>query len=152
MSQKSNDPSAYSNNSQRKFVRTLDGHLHIVYESMNRVWYERSTNNGQTWEIMNNGRPLSEQDSKLPSIDYRPKFIGSSTPHGDAGIVFQEKNGNGFNIKFYGFGTNFGAGNPNPNPVILYTDSIRSYSENVNPVISWASNGDLLVIWETPYS
>lgn len=40
--QLSNDDDGYTN-SQRKFVRTPDGHLHSVYQSMGRVWYERST-------------------------------------------------------------------------------------------------------------
>jgi hypothetical protein len=39
----------FSSNSQRKIVRTDDGHLHIVYESMASVWYTRSTDGGSTW-------------------------------------------------------------------------------------------------------
>ncbi|MDP2363097.1 MAG: DUF2974 domain-containing protein [Ignavibacteria bacterium] len=147
----SNDQNAYANNSQRKFVRTLDGHLHCVYESMNRIWYERSTNNGQTWELMNNGKPLSNQDSKLPAIDYRPKFPGSGVAFGDVGIVFQEKNGEAYKIKFYGFGPNFGTGYPDPNPIELYSTSVYPYTFDANPAIAWQHNGDLVVVWNNYY-
>ena len=51
--QLSNSPSAYSNNSQRKIVRTVNGDLHNVYVSMDRVWYERSTDNGNSWSTCN---------------------------------------------------------------------------------------------------
>jgi len=47
----SNDSYGLSTNSQRKFLRTYDGNLHLVYKSLNNIWYERSTNNGQTWEL-----------------------------------------------------------------------------------------------------
>lgn len=42
----SNSANAYASSSQRKFVRTPDGTLHKVYESMGHVWYETSTNGG----------------------------------------------------------------------------------------------------------
>lgn len=47
----STQSTAFSNNSQRKFVRTTDGTLHLVYESVGRVWYEISTNGGSTWTL-----------------------------------------------------------------------------------------------------
>ena len=66
----SNNTNAYFSNSQKKLVRTADGYLHKVYESMGKVWYEKSTNNGTNWTIENNGKPLLENDAKLPAIDY----------------------------------------------------------------------------------
>ena len=54
----SNDASAFSNNSQRKFARTQDGRLHLVYSSIGHVWYEISTDGGTTWTLANNGKPL----------------------------------------------------------------------------------------------
>jgi hypothetical protein len=51
----SNNQNAYTNNNQRKFLRTPDGNLHSAYESMNGIWYEVSTNNGVTWEIVGYG-------------------------------------------------------------------------------------------------
>ena len=68
--QLSNTTAAYSNNSQRKFLRTTYGtaQLNSVYESLNRVWYEASTDGGSTWSIKNNGSPLSPVYSTSPSI------------------------------------------------------------------------------------
>jgi len=42
----SNSTIGFSNSSQKKLVRTTDGYLHKVYESMGYVWYEMSTDNG----------------------------------------------------------------------------------------------------------
>jgi hypothetical protein len=64
----SNDQNAYTNNSQRKFIRTNNGVLYYIYESLNRVWLERSTDNGITWIIANNGKPLRNENSKNPSM------------------------------------------------------------------------------------
>jgi hypothetical protein len=80
--QLSNNSVAYSKASQRKFIKTPDGVLHSVYESLNKVWYERSTDNGSTWFIVNNGQPLSNNDSKNPSLS----FYGN-----EIYIVWQEK-------------------------------------------------------------
>lgn len=67
--QLSNNSSTHANNSQRKLVSTINGDLHSVYESMGRIWLERSTDNGQTWTIMNNGRSLNDEDeAKNPSM------------------------------------------------------------------------------------
>jgi hypothetical protein len=62
---------AFKNNSQRKFLRIIDGALYNVYESMNRVWLEKSTDNGNTWEIINQGNPIANFDSKNPSMCLR---------------------------------------------------------------------------------
>lgn len=40
----------FNTNSQRKVVRTDDGKLHMVYESMNQVWYTYSTDGGANWQ------------------------------------------------------------------------------------------------------
>lgn len=55
-----NNPSTFSNPNQRKIIRTQNGSLHMVYESMGYVWYERSSDNGATWEILNGGKPVGE--------------------------------------------------------------------------------------------
>ncbi|MBV6420737.1 MAG: hypothetical protein DAHOPDDO_01994 [Ignavibacteriaceae bacterium] len=44
----------------------------MVYESMGKIFYERSTNNGQTWEIMNGGKPIYSGIATHPSIDFYP--------------------------------------------------------------------------------
>ncbi|NUN69202.1 MAG: T9SS type A sorting domain-containing protein [Bacteroidetes bacterium] len=52
--------SAISTTSQRKFARTTgQTNLHMVYESMGSIWYESSTDNGATWQLMNNNQPIS---------------------------------------------------------------------------------------------
>ncbi len=66
----SNNQTAYSTNSQRKFIRTVDGSLHSVYESMGYIWYEKSSDYGSTWQLMNNGRPIGNGEAKSPSICY----------------------------------------------------------------------------------
>lgn len=51
----SNNANAFANNGQRKLIKTPDGVMHLVYESMGRIFYETSSNNGQTWQLMNGG-------------------------------------------------------------------------------------------------
>ena len=46
----SNNASGFSSNSQRKIVRTDDGKMHMVYESLGSVWYTISTDGGSTWQ------------------------------------------------------------------------------------------------------
>ncbi|MCR4416117.1 MAG: T9SS type A sorting domain-containing protein [Ignavibacteria bacterium] len=43
-----NQANALSNTSQRKVIRTSNGHLHVFYISMGKLWYEKSVN-GVTW-------------------------------------------------------------------------------------------------------
>jgi hypothetical protein len=65
----SNDNTTFSSNNQNKFVKSPNGHLHVVYESLGKIWYEVSTDNGSTWTIKNGGKPLSNITSKNPSIE-----------------------------------------------------------------------------------
>lgn len=60
----------YTNNGQSKTIRTPDGSntLHRVYESLGHVWYETSTDNGQSWILMNSGHPLDNGGGKSPSM------------------------------------------------------------------------------------
>ncbi|HEY6906739.1 MAG TPA: T9SS type A sorting domain-containing protein, partial [Ignavibacteriaceae bacterium] len=64
----SSNSEGFSTSSQRKIVRTSDGVLHRVYESLGHVWYEMSINNGQSWTIMNGGEPLDAGTGENPSI------------------------------------------------------------------------------------
>ncbi len=134
-SQQSADPNAYLNSSQRKFVRTDDGDLHMVYESMGKAWYEISTDAGLTWQIANNGQPLSgSEDSKLPAIDYRGDEVV---------IVWQENDLGAYDIKI----AKFGAGNYWYGATI-FMDIYLPYSSKTNPVVSWDSEGRILVMWK----
>ena len=95
----SDNQNTFVNNSQRKFVRTNDANntLHSVYESMGRVWYETSTNNGQSWILMNNGLPLDNGAGKSPSICFDPYL-------NHIAVVFQQQSsGNHYTIQLNGF-------------------------------------------------
>jgi thermolysin len=125
--------SGFGESSQKKLVRTNDGYLHKVYESMGYVWYEMSTDNGSTWTIMNNGRPLSEFEGKSPSIDNSGTGVA---------IVWQEKNGDYFTIRlaYHVFPGN-----------TLYFGYVCDwhtipYSHNSTPVIAY-SGEQMLVAW-----
>ncbi|MFH1194553.1 MAG: T9SS type A sorting domain-containing protein [bacterium] len=60
---------SFATGSQRKIVRTDNGYLHLVYESMGKVWYEMSTNNGSSWNLVCSAG-LFEFAAKTPSLDY----------------------------------------------------------------------------------
>src|SRR3990172_617558 len=135
----SNNPNAYSSNSQKKLVRTTDGYLHKVYESMGYVWYETSNDNGITWTVENNGKPLSSNESKLPAID-----INSGS---EIIIVWQEKNKDTYKIKLAHY--------QRPGTQLVFYDVFDEtvyyppvpYSYNTMPVIAWGNN-KLLVAWK----
>ena len=44
----SNNANTYSNTSQRKFVRTNNNIIYNIYESLDRIWLEKSTDSGAT--------------------------------------------------------------------------------------------------------
>ncbi len=73
---KANCITSFEKNNQRKVIKSIGTEyaLHKVYESMGHVWYERSTDNGTTWTIMNNGKPLDDGLGKNPSIDFYPGY------------------------------------------------------------------------------
>jgi hypothetical protein len=121
-SQLSNDLSGYSKNNQKKTVRTDDGILHMVYESMGKVWYEYSSNSGQTWTLGNYGKALNNgSPAKNPSIDYTVEnvVIAYQTEQGIKVQVFRKTD-----LNYY----------PNSGPYTFA--STASYGEDVNPVIA----------------
>ena len=68
--QLSNYAEAYKHNGQQKVIRTSDGILWMVYESMGKIWLEKSTDNGATWDLANDRNPLPSFgfECKSPSI------------------------------------------------------------------------------------
>jgi hypothetical protein len=135
--QRSDDQSAYTNNSQRKFVRTNDGIIYSLYESLNRVWLEKSTDNGSTWSIINNGNPLKNADSRNPSM--------CLTYYNGLIIVFETEG----LIWIYQY-------NPTTNNAYertsIYSCTIAPYESN--PVVTYCFNGDApatgpVVIWKS---
>ena len=136
--QLTNQETGMQNPSQRKFVRTTDGTLHFVYESMNRIWYEISTDNGATWRIMNSATPLETVDSKLPSID----CYGNSVA-----IVYQKKNGNYYDIVLKSFVAN-GDDYSGDVTTTVVTEAQELYTTDANPAIALGYNGKGMIVWE----
>ena len=139
--QLSNNASAFSNNSQRKLVETPDGWLHQVYESMGHVWYEAKSPAG-SWQIMNNGKPLDNDQGKDPSIDW------FSVPGHYIMITaaFQQKSGSSCSIQYAGFiyqnGT-YSSIFPASQQLVQLSDN---YSVDVNPNIAWGDAAGRFVL------
>jgi Secretion system C-terminal sorting domain len=77
----SNNLNAFGTGSQRNFVRLYDGTLFNIYTSLDKVWLERSIDNGQNWYLWTNGIPFdnsSEQYDFRPSIDWIPWTVNHS--------------------------------------------------------------------------
>ena len=128
----SNQNSTFMNNNQNKVARTSDDKMHLVYESMGYVFYERSTDNGTTWQLMNNGKPLSTYEAKHPSIS----FNGN-----DLVIVYQERDGNGSKIMLYS--------TINSNSSLLEPAPDETYiNRNLVPVIAFGANSEVMVVWK----
>lgn len=141
--QHSDEQGAYSKNSQRKFVRTENGILHNVYESKGRVWYEISTDNGVTWHLSNNSKPLDNGAGKSPSIT-----MGYSNT---IAIAFQQSSTGGhYSIELKGF---YNVGNSyvrNLNETIVTEDS-DNYTTNADPVVCWGNGADItkiIILWK----
>jgi hypothetical protein len=145
----SNNATAFQNNSQRKYLRTPNSYLHMVYESAGSVWYETSTDNGTTWNLMPSaptGGPGSLDNGaggKCPSIDY----YGNSVV-----IAYQQKAGTSYNIVLVIY--DFIGGQ------YIWYDGITEWNEsadlyattNANPCVAWGQNGYCVVTWERKYS
>jgi hypothetical protein len=84
--------STYSTNGQRRIGKTYNA-VHKVYESFGKVWYEKSTDNGSTWSIMNNGQALTSGPSKLPSI-----VVDQQSVYNELIIVFQKETPTGTTV------------------------------------------------------
>jgi len=137
-SQLSNSQNAITNPSQRKFVRGSNGYLHFVYESIGKIWYELSTDNGITWQIANNGNPLSFSYGKSPSIDY--------SNDSKIGIVWQEENEGAYSIKIAVF--SLGGLLLMNGKTSVHDEIYLPYTNNANPIISWGGDGRFIVAWE----
>lgn len=69
----SNQVDGYDNPSQSKVARSTYSSnfpkvLHLVYESGAKIWYETSLDNGVTWNLENDFKPLNRYAAKNPSI------------------------------------------------------------------------------------
>jgi len=114
-------------------VRSPNGHLHMVYESMDRVWYEKSTDNGITWTLMNEGKPLSNDVSKYPSIDF----------YGNDKIMIAYNKVDQFKIVVKVFNLN--------NPTSSYESVVSSFADVTDmskPTIANSTSGGIIIIWD----
>ncbi len=105
---RSNTSTTFANSDQRKVLRTYPysgGKLLLVYTSLNRVWLEKSEDNGSSWTICNNGQPIDGgPEAKSPAID----FLSASAPidysdlqYNEYYITYQQKRADGkYDIKF----------------------------------------------------
>ncbi len=136
----SNNSAAFNNN-QRKIVRTGNNYLHMVYESMGKIWYERSTNNGSTWTIMNGGAPISDNEAKSPSIE----SVGYNIL-----IVFQQNNGGQSTVEMVYLN---GSGVITQNISVVPNSTISYASNNLSPVVELNSHdvtSCVMVVWSCP--
>ena len=130
--QLSSEQNGYSPSNQRKFVKTIgDDGLHHVYSSLGHVWYEQSTDGGETWTIANGGNYIDNGEGKLPAIDESGYYYYDPS----ALVVYQEKNGNNYKIKLKRFYDGVQS-----SEFEIHTSS-QSYTVNANPVVAYS--------WET---
>ena len=149
----SSNASAFSNSSQRKLVRTYNGWLHQVYESIGHVWYEVSTDGGTTWTLQGlipggTPGPLDIGGGKCPSIDYGHNYDSSSIA-----IVFQQVSGTTYTIMLTTYIINPDNGQwireYYPTPVVTEPAGGDPYATtNANPNIAWGGDGHGLLTWE----
>mgnify|MGYP003805339601 CR=1 FL=1 len=135
----SSSSSAFSNNSQRKFVRTQDGWLHMVYESEEHIWLEHSSDGGSTWILGNNGKPLDNGGGKSPSISYNlpiPSYYSIVL------VAFQE--GSDIRVRSFAWdGISSYINGPQ--------DSIpsgESPNASLSPNIAFGNDGVFMVVWK----
>ena len=137
----------YSQNGQRKFIRTPDGYLHTFYASMDGVWYERSTDTGQNWELIHSEYPpLDNVVFKNPSMSYyNSPVVREVLAYAVDYIDPLEPNKNDVVcIRNFvdGVTSQYAA-------EISTTDPLNSTYVYSNPVVACAQNGNTLVVWQT---
>ena len=135
--QLSSTSSAFESNSQRKIVRSVyDAALYQVYESMGNIYLEKSTDNGQTWDIVNRintGKYLNNYPAHSPSIDYLP---GDETDF--LFITFEENE----SVKIVCMATKI---NLQFSAVVSYLNYPNNGS---NPVVSCFGPNKIMVVWK----
>jgi hypothetical protein len=148
--QLSQNSGAYNSNSQRKYVKTDNGYLHCVYESMGKVYYEVSSNNGASWILQNEGSSISTS-GKQPAIDYHYFYDSySGDSYQQIVIVWQEQYGSNSKIKIAYFHRVFDT--PAGRMEWIDTDDVATvtgtYSTtNCTPVVSYYGS-DLKVVFK----
>ncbi|MGE5621303.1 MAG: T9SS type A sorting domain-containing protein [archaeon] len=114
-----------SNGSQRKIARDASGKLHMVYESVDRVWYTTSTDGGAAWSF--------EQLISGSGIASSPCITASA---GDVFFVWQETDGSTRKLYMKSL-VNC------PAPILLDSDAANS---NLQPAISISSDAEMVLV------
>jgi len=123
----------FTNSGQRKIVRTSDGTLHIFYQSLDKIWYERSTNGGTTWQTTTS---LTSSNGKLPAACvYGNNII----------LVYQENNGGNAQIRVKNY--LYSGGNLTEQATAIIATSVAN-TYPTNPTVSSTSGGLLAVVWQ----
>jgi hypothetical protein len=135
----SNNASTWSDNSQRHFVQTPDGWLHMIYESMGHIYYENKAPGGN-WQIVPRYGNLYQDDvsSKSPCIEYHcvetfgtMVIVAFQTANNIVLRTFMFQNG-----QYYDWGT----------PIPIYTN--EALTNSINPNIAFLRTGEFMAIWE----
>ena len=137
--QLTNKPYNDVQSSQRRFLKdSFNGYLHNVYESMNKIWYERSTDNGTTWILMNNGKPINPYgNAKSPAICENSGYYFLYIVYQSDGFPYD-----GLVVTQFGLGTNNTL--PNWSSSICWMDDFN-YSNDYQPVIASMSDWSVVV-------
>lgn len=134
----SNSSTAFSNNSQRKFIETRSGEvtwLHQVYTSMGHVWLEHSSDGGDNWILGNGSQPLSgAAGGKNPSIAY---YYDDANNENWIGIVWQEPHNSKYKIQGIVFSQQTNVSEvpvcPQNHGETIFEEPSDAYSVNANP-------------------
>jgi hypothetical protein len=142
---RSDDAGAYINSGQRKVIRLSSGDLIHVYESMNKIWLEKSANNGDSWTLINNGEPLnsSAYEGLSPSLCVDNDNYSGNYFY----VVFQEKDNyvsSRLKLQYYknGISPYF--------TTILSNTAYQNVSSDMHPVIAKSKDHRLIVVWKVP--
>ncbi|MBI2419230.1 MAG: T9SS type A sorting domain-containing protein [Ignavibacteriales bacterium] len=114
---------------------------------MGSIWLEKSTDNGVTWQLMNNAHPLNTYEAESPSI-CSPCW--NWQPNSNFVVAFQEKGGAASTESHISmvFAT--------ISPDVIYPKqeitplSSLPFSVDASPVVTWGSQLKGMVLWKTP--
>lgn len=141
--------SQVSNNSttfkayQSNAVRSLDGWLHMVYESLGHIWYEAKSPTG-SWEFLDGpgGNHLDITSGKSPSIAIKPTTSSWPWQYMTA-IAWQD--GTTIRLQTYRYnGSTYIDAAP-----YVQVPTGQSASYNTQPNIVWTDDDDLVLLYRT---
>ena len=128
---RTDNANTYSSNGQNRMVQTSDGTIHKVYESLGKVWYEKSTNNGVDWTIMNNGAPISAGTVSSSTIAVR----------GLNEIIIGFVEENNIRLKFFD--------NWNSYNSAIHSYQISDYANSFS--LGWDAGGHIMLVYGTSF-